>query len=218
MLAPLFRLSSVFIGFFALWLTGIALSYFSFDLQYNFLASKQHMLANPVWMASFYLHLLFGAIAVLCGFPLFFPSLIKPSSRIHKKIGKIYVASILGMTGPTGFYLAFYAEGGAVATIGFSLMSLAWMLPTYLAYSAIIKGDTEKHFKWIWRSYAMTLSGVTLRLLTPFLSGQLLLDPDLVFKLTAYLSWMLNLCVAELLFPLAKQRFIQFIPLQKQLS
>jgi len=57
--------------FFAGCLVIIALSYFSFDLNFHFLRSKQDLLSNMFWLVSFYLHLLFGVVAIFSGIPLF---------------------------------------------------------------------------------------------------------------------------------------------------
>lgn len=178
-------------------LSYIALHYFDFDSNKGFLKAKQPMLANPLWTTIFYLHLLFGAIATIFGLPLFFPKLIDFRSRTHKLFGKIYIISILLISGPTGLYLSFYAEGGAWASIGFILMSLAWTIPTYLAFDRAIKGNIESHKKWIIRSYAMTLAGVTLRIYTPI--GAQYFDYDTNFIISAYLPWILNLFIAEIL-------------------
>ncbi|MBT4775788.1 MAG: DUF2306 domain-containing protein [Crocinitomicaceae bacterium] len=185
--------------FFASCLIIIALSYFSFNLNFHFLRSKQDLLSNTIWLASFYLHLLFGVVAILSGIPLFFNRLIPFKSNLHQILGRVYILSILLITGPTGFYLSFFAEGGIYATIGFLCMTMAWMVPTYLAFVFAVKKKIEAHYLWMIRSLALTLSGVTLRLLTPFGSHILELDEDSNFILTAYLSWMINWGIAEII-------------------
>jgi hypothetical protein len=193
--------------FFAVCLAGIALSYFDFDLTRSFLGSKQTMVGNKIWLIAFYLHLLFGAIVTLIAIPLFFSKLIPFKAKLHKRLGKIYIGSILFVSGPTGLYLAFFAEGGQFATIGFILMSMAWMIPTYIAFQRIIKGDIQGHYNWMIRSYAMTLSGVTLRLITPIASRKFDFDYETTFIIGAYIPWIFNLVVGEILVILNKKRF-----------
>lgn len=193
--------------FGALALSYIALHYFDFDLTKDFLFVKNDMLSNPIWLGTFYLHLLFGAIATLSGFPLFFSRIIPFRSKIHKCLGKLYIVSILIISGPTGLYLAFFAEGGELASIGFVLMALAWILPTYIAFQKIIIGQIEAHKKWIFRSYAMTLSGVTLRLYTPI--GADYFDYETNFIISAFLPWIFNLGIAELIIQLNRTEFNQ---------
>jgi Predicted membrane protein (DUF2306) len=195
--------------FLALCLAGIALSYFDFDLTKHFLGSKQEMVGNGIWLGAFYVHLLFGAIATLVAIPLFFSKLIPFKATLHKQLGKLYIGSILFVSGPTGLYLAFFAEGGQLATIGFILMAMAWMITTYIAFQRIIQGDLQGHYNWMIRSYSMTLSGITLRILTPIGSRYFELDYDTNFILSAYIPWIFNLLLGELLVALNKKRFDQ---------
>lgn len=195
--------------FLALCLAGIALSYFDFDLTKHFLGSKQEMVGNGIWLGAFYLHLLFGSIATLVAIPLFFSKLIPFKATLHKHLGKLYIGAILFVSGPTGLYLSFFAEGGQFATIGFILMSMAWMIPTYVAFQRIIQGDLQGHYNWIIRSYSMTLSGITLRLLTPIGSRYFEFDYETNFILSAYVPWIIHLLLGELLVLLNKKRFHQ---------
>lgn len=184
--------------YFALRLAAIALSYFSFDMDYHFLKSKQDMLENYLWVCFFFVHLLFGTVATLTGFPLFFKRLVPFRSIWHKQIGKLYIFSILLFTGPTGLYLAFSAEGGPWASLGFILMSLAWMFPTYMAYYHIINKRVKKHYQWIIRSYCMTLSGVTLRLFTPIGSHFVGFEEETNFIISSYV-FIVNIILGELI-------------------
>lgn len=155
------------------------------------------MLPNRFWLICFYLHLAAGITAVLSGFPLFFERLISTTSKTHRLMGRTYVISVMMISGPTGFYLAFFSEGGFLASIGFILMSLIWMLITYVALKKIIEGDHNAHRKWMIRSYCFTLSGVTLRLYTPFGASVLGLDYDTNFIISSYLPWLINLFIGE---------------------
>jgi len=195
--------------FLACCLAGIALSYFDFDTTRHFLGAKQDMVHNRIWLSAFYVHLFFGAVATLTGIPLFFPRIVAFRSRLHKQLGRIYVFSILLLGGPTGLYLAFFAEGGSPATIGFILMSAAWIIPTYMAVAKIMKGDIQGHYNWMIRSYCMTMSGVTLRLLTPVGSRYIGFDENTNFILSAYVPWMFNILLGELIVAFNRRRFTQ---------
>ncbi|NOQ70691.1 MAG: DUF2306 domain-containing protein [Crocinitomix sp.] len=177
----------------------IAASYMTFDPNHKFLNLKQHLIGNPIYRGNFYVHLAFGIVAVITGFALFFDKFIRFSSKRHKQFGKLYIISILLLTGPTGLYLSFFAEGGWLASIGFILMSGMWMLITYIAFSKILKGDIRGHYKWMIRSYCFTLSGITLRLMTPLCVYWFGMDTELTFILTAYLPWIFNLLLGEVI-------------------
>ena len=121
--------------YFALYLASIALSYFNFDLQYGFLKAKQHMLSNQLWVVFFFVHLFFGALATLCGWPLFFSKLIAFRSKTHQRLGQLYVYSILFFTGPTGLYLAFFAEGGLAVPRGCMHINMFYVLASMYLYN-----------------------------------------------------------------------------------
>lgn len=153
----------------------------------------------------------FGLVAVLSGIVLFFNKVIPFTSKWHKNLGKTYVLSILFFTGPTGLYLSFQAEGGWVASIGFILMSTFWMLLTYKAFVEIaIKKNVNSHYKWMIRSYCFTLSGVTLRLMTPFGTNFLELDPYVNFQMVAFAPWMINLAIGELIILFNREKINNF--------
>ena len=194
-------------------LIAIAVPYFSFKKDYDFLLVKQDMLHNLTWVIAFYVHLLGGIISVFTGLILYFTKWIKPSSKLHKIIGKIYFISILFFAGPTGLYLGFYSEAGYVASIGFIGMSLAWMIPTFMMVYTITKGNIEGHYKWSIRSYAITLAGVTLRIMTPLGIHFLQWDYDTTFTITAYLPWMINWGIAEVVILTKRHRMSEIVKL-----
>lgn len=197
----------------ALLLSGIALQYFDFDPHKHFLGGKLHLHTNPIWMTAFYVHLGFGALVTLVGIPLFFSKIIGFRSKLHKQLGKVYIISILCFTGPTGIYLAFFAEGGWLASVGFLMMSAAWMIPTYIAFRKVIQGDIQGHYNWIIRSYCMTLSGVTLRLFTPLGSMYFEFDYELNFVLSAFIPWIVNLILGEIIVYFNRNRYPKIIAL-----
>ena len=194
-------------------LVAIAISYFSFDQEYDFLLVKQDMLHNLTWKIAFYVHLFGGAIAVLTGLSLYFVNWIRPSSKLHKTLGKIYFIAIMFFAGPTGLYLGFYAEAGYLASIGFIGMSLAWMIPTYMSVHKIAKGDIIGHYKWTIRSFSLTLAGVTLRIMTPLGIYLLKWDYDTTFIITAYVPWMFNWLLAEVIIYLKQPKYDSLIAL-----
>ena len=159
--------------------------------------SKQDLIHNPIWLGNFYVHLFGGILAVLSGLFLFFNKLIPFTSQLHKGLGRTYVFAILFLSGPTGFYLSIFAEGGAAASVGFLLMSSAWMFITYKAVDKIVKGDLEGHNRWMIRSYCFTLSGVTLRIMTPLGISVFDFDYETNFIVTAYFPWLFNMLIAE---------------------
>lgn len=150
-------------------------------------------------MTSFYIHVGTGILVMLIGPFQFLKWLRNKYLEVHRIIGRIYVFTILGFAAPTGLIMAFYAEGGLWSTIGFSLMSITWFLTTYLAVVAAKNKKIRSHEKWMYRSYAMSFSAVTLRLLVPAMSiPNFGFSDHFVVVSTAWISWLINLIIIEL--------------------
>jgi uncharacterized membrane protein len=173
--------------------------YYWYDADYNFLAKKQEVVFSPFWRTAFYIHITGGMLALLIGPFQFIKKLRNRFLKWHRTTGKVYLVAILLMAGPSGLFMAFYAEGGIVAVIGFSLMAILWILTTYMAYETIRKKKVEAHKRWMMRSFALTFAAVTLRLYVPIASRVFHIPDFTVEASSAWVSWLPNLVVAELI-------------------
>ena len=187
----LFVILSVFIGLYPL-------CYFVFDMSEGFFAQKGVVAGDSTWRLAFYVHITFGGIALLAGFTQFFRRLRERFVKLHVSLGKIYVASVL-LGGAAGLFLSLFAMGGIVAIVGFFLLGAAWLFTTAKAYGAIKKHKITEHKQWMIRSYSLCWAAVMLRLLIP--SSQIFLDIEFLtaYKFIAWLCWVPNLIVAELI-------------------
>ncbi|MFK7954054.1 MAG: DUF2306 domain-containing protein [Ekhidna sp.] len=187
----------------------IGLYPFSFlftDAEEGFISMKKSIFTpGLLWYGAFYTHILLGGVALLIGWPQFLKKLRNKNIALHRTLGKIYLMSIF-FSSIAGFYMAVLANGGLIAKIGFSLMAIAWMFTTVKAYTTIRKRDVEQHQQWMIRSYALTLAGVTFRLWLPLLLFGFQLDFIIVYRIDAWVSWVLNLVVAELIIRKALSR------------
>jgi hypothetical protein len=175
----------------------ITASYLSFKPDVNFLLVKQDIVNDSIWRPTFYIHVISGMLVILVGPFQFLKSFRTKFLNWHKLGGKIYAYSILLLAAPTGLIMAFYAEGGLWSTVAFSIMSILWFVTTFMAVIKIKQRKIEEHKMWMMRSYALSFAAVTLRLLVPLFSLFILDNEDLITVSTAWLSWMLNLLVAE---------------------
>jgi hypothetical protein len=175
----------------------ITASYLSFKSDVNFLLVKQDIVNDSIWRPTFYIHVISGMLVILVGPFQFLKSFRNKYLNWHKLGGKIYAYSILLLAAPTGLIMAFYAEGGLWSTVAFSIMSILWFVTTLMAVIKIKQRKIEEHKMWMMRSYALSFAAVTLRLLVPLFSLFILDNEDLITVSTAWLSWMLNLLVAE---------------------
>jgi uncharacterized membrane protein len=144
-----------------------------------------------------YIHFIGGAIAIVVGAFQFRSSLRRKYLSLHRVLGRLYVGAIL-CSGIAGFILATNSVGGIYVQTGFGLMAIFWLGTTYMAYRRIRQGDVKAHERWMIRSYAVTLAGVTLRL---YLGISIVLGIKFfdAYPVLAWLCWVPNLMIAELI-------------------
>ncbi len=178
----------------------IALPHLALQSGIDFLQTKQPIYHLKLWRWSFYIHI-FSAIPVLFfGIFQFSRFVLKKHPKIHRTSGLIYATILLLLAAPSGLIMSFYANGGLIAQLGFVLMSLLWILTTILALYDIKQKNHVSHGKWMLRSYALTFAAVTLRFygfLVDYFHFNI--PPKETYILLAYLSWIPNLVIAEIL-------------------
>jgi uncharacterized membrane protein len=154
---------------------------------------------NMVWMIIFYIHITFGGIALLIGWTQFSKKLRDRYLKVHRTVGKIYVVSVL-LSSCAGLYVAFFATGGIITTMGFGSLALLWHITVVKAYTSIRRLDITAHEKWMIRNYALTFAAVTFRIWTPFFIF-LVFHGDVFasFRAASWLCWVPNIIVAELI-------------------
>ncbi|MBD3636672.1 MAG: DUF2306 domain-containing protein [Crocinitomicaceae bacterium] len=194
--------------FFASFLFVITARYLSFESDINFLLVKQDIVFDTVWRPTFYLHVISGMLVILIGPFQLLKKFRNKYLNLHRKLGKIYAYGILLVAAPTGFIMAFYAEGGYWSTVSFIIMSVLWFYTTLMAVIKVKNKEIIEHKKWMYRSYALSFAAVTLRLLVPLMSLPVISKylgstPDerdyVIIVATAWLSWIINLVFVELL-------------------
>jgi hypothetical protein len=183
--------------FFCWMMLRITLPYLSFKPDVNFLRTKQGVIHITVWRLAFYVHVISSVFVLFLGIFQFLPGLMHRVPAWHRTAGKIYVFLVLGISGPGGLIMAFYANGGWPARISFVLTAVLWMLYTWLAFVKVKEKQFEKHEAFMIRSYALTLSAITLRCYAFILPAIMHLHPRPAYILIAWLSWVPNLLVSE---------------------
>ncbi len=171
-----------------------------FPTNIDFLLTKQDVLSITIWRWAFYIHISTSVFVIIAGLTQFSRTLLRKRPKLHRQIGKLYLIVVLFISGPSGFVMALKANGGLNGQIAFTLLSILWMSFTYLAYHFVRKKEFRKHGNWMFRSYALSLSAVTLRLL--IFGGGLLpfyVNYETLYVITAWLSWSLNLGIMEVL-------------------
>lgn len=171
--------------------------YSSFNPSVAFLALKQDYINNGIWRYCFYIHVFSSVITLLAGFTQFNQLVLAHFTNWHRVMGKIYILFVLFMNVPSGFVLAIYANGYWSSKIAFIILDLLWFFYTLKAWLAIGNKNFLEHKNYMIRSFALTLSAITLRTWKLFFSTFTTLDHELVYMIDAWLGFIPNLLIAE---------------------
>lgn len=193
---------------FLLMMLEITLYYTDFDMNAGFLRIKQWTFRKypdtlgHVWITSFFIHALTSIFALLAGFTQFQKRFIK--NNWHRYLGIFYIIVVLFLSAPTGLIMSFFANGGISSMAGFFVLSCLWIYTTSKAYFKVRNKDYPTHAKWMFRSYALCLSAITLRAYKYAYVNWI--DPEMEFlgpmdlyRIIAWMGWVPNLIVAEIL-------------------
>ena len=185
--------ASVLIGLYPL-------IYYIIDMRnQGLLQSKpRELIDNNIWYALFYVHITFGGAALLIGWSQFNIAFRNRSVKTHRLIGKIYLVSVL-LSSLAGLFVAFFATGGLITAIGFGSLAVLWFVSALKAYTSIRKKDFIAHEYWAIRNYALTFAAVMLRIYLPLLIMMFHGDFLPAYRIVAWLCWIPNLLVAELI-------------------
>jgi hypothetical protein len=180
-------------------LAGNTLTYFNFDPTYSFLKLKQEAIATGWYLPAYYSHVLISGIILVAGFFQLFPKSSSKYKRIHRIIGYIYVMGILFFAAPGGVVMSLFIGRGPWVLASFITLSVLWFYFTSKAFSEIRKRNIAAHKQWMWRSYALTFSAVTLRLYIFITSYGFDLSKSEAYATLAWVSWVPNLVLVEIL-------------------
>lgn len=183
--------------FFCGLMARITLEYLPVRRDAGFLQIKQSYLGIRHWEAAFWIHVFTSMIPLLAGFTQFAPEILKHRPAVHRLMGRAYVVSILFVTGPASLIMGFYANGGLVSRVAFILLALLWLGSTALGWRAVLRKDWKRHREWMIRSYALTLSAITLRAWKYLIVLAFEPRPMDVYRLVAWLGFIPNLILAE---------------------
>ena len=149
--------------------------------------------------AALYLHIFAAFFALALGPFQFSTRLSSARPGLHRWMGRLYLGIGVLVGGVAGLYVAFHAFGGPVGRAGFACLALGWLYTGLRAYLAIRARDLAAHRRWMVRNFALTFAAVTLRIWVPmsFVAG---LEFEAAYRAIAWLCWVPNLILAELLF------------------
>lgn len=197
-------------------MASITITYIPYKTDVGFLRIKQQYINIDQWRIAFFIHVYASMWVLLAGFTQFSKKLLKNNPRLHRTFGYIYVVDVLLITGPAGLLMGFYANGGLPSRIAFVSLALLWIFFTAMALLKAKQKNFKAHRNYMIRSYALTLSALTLRAWKYAITNSFELPPMDVYRSVAWLGWVPNLLVAELIIWRLKWRRTKKISLNKR--
>jgi len=192
--------------FFTFLMARITVEYLPYNTDVGFLQIKQDYIDIEHWRIAFFAHVYASMWVLLAGFTQFSIYIQSFYPKWHRTFGYVYVTNVLLITGPAGLIMGFYANGGITSKVSFVMLAFLWMIFTAIALVKAKKGDFVSHRQFMMRSFALTLSALTLRAWKWSITNTVELPPMDVYRAVAWLGWVPNLIVVECLIRLRYAR------------
>lgn len=186
-------------SFFSYLLLKITLQYIPYNTDVAFLRIKQDVIDIPFYKLAFFTHVYSAMFVLPAGFTQFSVFIRRSYPLVHKYTGWLYAAVVILLAGPSGLYMGIYANGGFISQVSFVLLAILWIVFTIIAVVKAIQGDYKAHREFLIRSFALTLSAITLRAWKYLLVFLFEPRPMDVYQVVAWLGWIPNLIIAELI-------------------
>lgn len=180
-------------------MTTITLAYIPYNTDVGFLRIKQHYIHIDHWRIAFFIHVYASIWVLLAGFTQFSSGIQRRQPRLHRTLGYLYVFDVVIITGPAGLLMGFYANGGPSSRAAFVLLAVLWIYFTAMAVIKAKQKNFKAHRNFMIRSYALTLSAITLRAWKFAITNTFELPPMDVYRSVAWLGWVPNILFAELI-------------------
>ena len=112
-------------------------------------------------------HGIAGACALLLG-PMQFSNRLRNRFRkLHRAVGRIYVAGVF-VAAPLGFYIQYFEErmgNPRSFSVAAAVDATLWMITTGIAMVFILMGKVKEHRHWMTRSFAVALVFLEVRVI-----------------------------------------------------
>ncbi|MCW1963683.1 DUF2306 domain-containing protein [Chryseobacterium viscerum] len=177
----------------------ITLEYIPLNPEVSFLMIKQtEVVERSEYLIFFYTHVYTSIFVLLSGFL----AILRRNfglKNFHRNMGKVYIFLILISAAPSGIYMGIFANGGLLSKISFVILGFLWWFSTFKAYQLARQKKFKEHKQWMWRSFAFTLSAITLRMWKVIIVYLFHPNPMDVYQIIAWLGWIPNILIIEYL-------------------
>jgi hypothetical protein len=188
----------LFFTYFFMLMVQLTLRYVPLSSEVSFLQIKQTEVSGiKAYLPIFYVHVYSAIFVLLAGFTQFNARILTNYPKIHKSLGYLYVSFVLVFASPSGIFIGWFANGGLIAKTSFIILGILWFWFTLKATLLILKRKITAHKKFMYRSFALAASAITLRLWKVILVYLFHPAPMDVYQIIAWLGWIPNLLIAE---------------------
>jgi len=125
----------------------------------------EHKLNPSLWLSVMYVHVGFACVSMASGIINLTTRSYDKHRPFHRLNGYVYVISVLLVVLTSG-YMAPYATGGKINSMGFNLVNILWLAITVSAIVHIRNKRIIQHRRWMIRSYAFCFTNLLIHLLT----------------------------------------------------
>lgn len=154
----------------------------------------------------FIIHAILGSIALVCGPLQFNRYLLRTRRSLHRMLGRIYVGAIW-ITSMSGLWLTIFFDVSVAAKVVFGVLAILWFATTTMAFVRIRQRKVAQHREWMIRSFALSFFFVTFTFWVEGLASTSL-PAAVVYPLGVFLSWGVNLLLAEIWIRQTREEFI----------
>lgn len=188
----------LFFAYFFLLMVQITLRYIPPGSEISFLQIKQTEVSGiKAYLPVFYIHVYSAIFVLLAGFTQFDARILSKYPKVHRGLGYCYVGFVLLLAAPSGIFIGWFANGGLIAKTSFVILGVLWFWFTAKAAQLILKRKIAAHKQFMYRSFALATSAITLRLWKVILVYLFHPAPMDVYQIIAWLGWIPNLLIAE---------------------
>lgn len=186
-------------GWFTWLMINITLQYLPVNLDVAFLRIKQDYIQLIHYQIAFFIHVFSALLVLLAGFTQFSRKIRTNYFWLHQWSGWLYAGITILLAAPSGFIIGLYANGGWLSQLAFCLLAVFWWFFTIIAIWKAKLGDINAHQRWMLRSFALAMSAITLRAWKYVLVSLFHPRPMDVYRWVAWLSWVVNLVIIEII-------------------
>lgn len=167
------------------------------DFEADFLLGREGHFFGPYRWA-FYTHLAAGPFTLLAGLLLLNERFRLRRPTWHRGLGRSQVACILLLLTPSGFWMAFYAATGQIATVSFAMLALATAFCAAMGWRTALQRRFAVHRVWMQRTFLLLCSAVVLRVAGGF-ATVMEIDAPWYDPVASWACWVLPLAAYELI-------------------